>query len=128
MSTAALLSQGTTVSWAGSALTNVTRVTVGGGSNGGDGGSEVSIAHLGSCPCQEEPFLKTWAAPAGQGDGNSQIQVDFMGSSSFSEGQIGSFTVAGPASFSFAGCTCVSVQMTAAVGDVVRGSATIRFA
>lgn len=129
MSTAALLSQGATVSWGGSALTNVTRVTIGGGSTGEqDGGSEVSIAHLGSCPCQEEPFLKTWAAPAGQSDGSSQIQVDFMGSSSFSEGQIAAFNVSGPASFSFTDCTCVSVQMTAAVGDVIRGSATIRFA
>jgi hypothetical protein len=128
MSTA-LLSHGATVTWGGTPLTNITRVTVGGGSSENqEGGGEVSIAHLGSCHCKEEPFLKTWAAPAGEGDANSQIQVDFMGTASFTKDQIASFALSGPASFSFTDCTCVSVQTTASVGDVLRGSATIRFA
>ena len=128
MSTA-LLSQGTTVSWGGSTLTNITRVTIGGGaSESQEGGPEVSIAHLGSCHCKEEPFLKTWAAPASEGDGNNQVQVDFMGQSPFTKDQIANFAISGQASFSFTDCTCVSVQTTASVGDVLRGSATIRFA
>lgn len=128
MSTA-LLSHGATVTWGGSTLTNITRVTVGGGSSDNqEGGGEVSIANLASCPCLEEPFLKTWAPQAGEGDANSQIQVDFMGTPAFTKDQIANFALSGPASFSFTGCTCVSVQTTASVGDVLRGSATIRFA
>lgn len=121
-----LLSQGTTVTWSGSALTNVTRVSVGGGDIGQDA-QEVSVAHLGSCHCKEEPFLKTWANPAADGAAASQIQVDFMGASPFTKDQVAGFSVTGPASFSFASCTCVSVQVSAQVGDVVRGSAVLRF-
>lgn len=125
-----LLSQGTSLTWGGTQLDNITRITLGGGSNGEDqNGPEVSIAHLGSCPCQEEPFLKTWAPPSNSGgNNNNTIQVDFMGSSPFVKDEIKNFVVTGKASFSFSDCTCLSVQTTAQVGDVLRGSATVRFA
>lgn len=130
MPTPALLSQGTTVQWAGVDVDNVTRITIGGGSNGEDqNGPEVSIAHLGSCHCKEEPFLKTWAPPSDNGANNNNIiQIDFMGASAFEKDQVANFSVSGQASFTYNNCTCVAVQQTAQVGDVLRGSATIRFA
>jgi hypothetical protein len=124
---AGIVSQGTTITWAGSQVPNVTRVTVGAG-GGGSGDQEISIATLDSCPCQEEPFLKTWAQPPGGGSGpGGEVQLDFMGSNPFSIGQNGTLSITGAAlSYSSSGdCTCVNVQVTAQVADVVRGTATI---
>lgn len=129
MTTPALLSQGTTVTWGGVALENVTRIAIGGGSNGEDqNGPEVSIAHLGSCHCKEEPYLKTWGPPSNSGNNNNTIQVDFMGGSAFTKDQVANFAISGQYTLSYSNCTCLSVQTTAQVGDVLRGSATIRFA
>ena len=120
------------VTWAGNALTNITRIVLGGGDGqNSSNGPEVSVAHLGSCHCKEEPYLKTWAAPSNAGGGQNTVQVDFMGASPFEMDQIATLVVGGAdngISFSFTDCTCVSVQTTAQVGDVIRGNATIRFA
>jgi hypothetical protein len=120
-----LFSQGTTVTWAGSKVDNVTRVTVGAGGGGANNDQEISVATLDSCPCQEEPFLKTWANPT-QGGAGGQIQVDFMGTNPFVIDAIGTLAISGSAlSFTAGNCTCVGVQVTAQVADVVRGTATI---
>jgi hypothetical protein len=122
---AQLVSQGTTVTWAGVKVDNVTRVTVGAGGGGGNNDQEISIATLDSCPCQEEPFLKTWATPSQAGAGG-QIQVDFMGTNPFSQNQIANIAITGSSlSYSASDCTCLSIQVTAQVADVVRGTATI---
>jgi len=130
MSTA-LLSQGTTLAWGEvTAVPYVTRIVIGGGGSSGND-PEISIAHLGSCHCKEEPFLKTWAAPSDASGGQNTVQVDFMGVGSFAKDQIANLSIAGGLnglSFSKQSCTCISVQTTAQVGDVLRGSATIRFA
>lgn len=129
MSTA-LLSQGATIWWGADSppgdnakITNVTRVTLNGG---GDNGPEISVAHLGSCHCKEEPYIPTWG-PSGSG---KTLQVDFMGESPFTVNDIKNFKVATPSNASliyYVDCTCVSVQSSAQVGDVIRGSATIRY-
>lgn len=126
MSTA-LLTQGTTLTWAGTPLENVTRVTFGGGADGDQNAQEVSVAHLGSCECKEEPFIKTWATPISQREGNT-IQIDRMGTASpFTTDQVAALSISGKVSWTFSVCTCVSIQTTAQVGDVVRESVTLRF-
>jgi hypothetical protein len=129
MSTA-LLSQGLTITWAGSTLSDITRITIN-GANSESNGPEISVAHLGSCHCKEEPYMKTWAASSDSGGGN-QIQIDFMGVSPFTQDQIGNFVVTAPSPtgqiINVSNATCLSVQQSAQVGDVVRGSATIKYA
>lgn len=128
MSTA-FLAQGATITWGSSTLTNITRITQNGGNSSGNE-PEVSVAHLGSCHCKEEPYIKTWAAPSNSGGGNT-LQVDFMGESPFEKDEVKNFVVSTPTTnnlINLTDCTCLSVQVTAQVGDVIRGSASIKFA
>lgn len=138
-------SQGTFFTFQGAPYT-VTRVTVSSGSGGGGGASErqrVSAAHLGSDPNQVEPFFYLWQPdPAGVGrlsgaagvtatgttatSVESQVEIDFIGKSRPTVGAIGPIAITGAVVFSYAGATCMASSVTAALGDIVRGSATFK--
>lgn len=120
----AVLSQGTTVTIGGSAIL-ATRVVVTDGDPNSNNAPRVSVAHLGSNPDEEEPYELTWAAPADSSSAPRNVQIDYMGGL-ISPGGTVSLSVSGPVSFS-ATCTVVSSVVTAQVGDVVRGTATLRY-
>jgi hypothetical protein len=144
---AGVSSQGTLFTFSGSPYT-VTRVTVSSGSSGGGGTNErnrVSAAHLGSDPDTVEPFFYLWQPdPAGTGRLSgvagttatgttatvveSQVEIDFIGASRPVVGSVGSVVVSGAVNLSFAGATCMASSVTAAVGEIVRGSATFKVA
>lgn len=118
------LSQGTTVSFTGTTFT-ATRVSVNRGSGAGNQRQRVSTAHLGSDPNQEEPYLEIWQPRSDEGGGNT-VEVDFLGAAPPTAGATGTLTVSGGISFSTT-VTVASSVVTAAVGDLVRGSASFRF-
>lgn len=135
-------SQGTLFTFRGSPYT-VTRVTVGSGTGGGSSErNRVSAAHLGSDPDQAEPFFYLWQPdPAGKGalagvSGTtatgtvveSQVEIDFIGASRPAVGSTGAVAITGAVNMAFAGATCMASSVTAAVGDIVRGSATFKVA
>lgn len=121
----ASLSQGTTVTIAGTVV-NATRVVV---TNGDNTGNEprVSVATLGSDPEKEEPYILTWKPYADQ-NRSKTVQIDFIGASppaSPGPGTV-SLSISGPVAFSQA-CTVVSSSVSAQVADVMRGSITLSF-
>lgn len=120
----ATLSQGTTVSFTGTTFT-ATRVSVNRGSGSGNNRQRISTAHLGSNPDLEEPYLEIWQPRADEGGGQT-VDVDFLGSSVPTAGASGTLSISGAMSFSTT-VTVVSSVVTAAVGDIVRGSASFRF-
>lgn len=120
----ASLAQGTSVTFAGATYT-VTRVTVNRGSNSGSLRQRISTASLASNPNEEEPYLEIWQPRADEGGGNT-VEMDFLGSGAPSSGSTGTLAVTGGISFSTV-VTCSSSSVTAAVGDLLRGSASFTF-
>ena len=121
----ATLSQGTSVTF-NSATLVATRVSV--NRSGGPGASNrqrISTAHLGSSANLEEPYLEIWQPRADEAGGQT-VEVDFLGASPPETGATGTLAISGGVSFS-APATVVSSVVTAAVGDIVRGSASFRF-
>lgn len=127
-------SQGTTFSFSGASYI-ATRITVTEGDGGGAAGGSsqrqrVSIATLGSNPNGYEPFLHIWQPdPAGEGGGaegkTKTVDVDFIGQEQPAAGATGTVSIGGK--FVFLGqATCTGSSLTAAVGDIVRGSASFR--
>jgi len=117
-----MLSQGTSFTFSGAAYT-VTRVSV----NlqwEGNNRPKISTAHLGSSINAEEPF--TYGFIPYSDDSASTVEVDFLGGSPISIGSTGNIVISGAAGGTYNGATCVSSSVTAAVGDLVRGSATFR--
>jgi hypothetical protein len=113
---AGVSSQGTTFTFDGTDYT-VTSVQV-------DYGAErqvVSGAHMGLGPDDFEPVFTTGRTR----DERPTVQIDFIGSSAPVLNASGMLTVAGKLSFS-GESTCISSQVTAAIGDLVRGSASFR--
>jgi hypothetical protein len=114
----------------------LTRVTLQRGSSSGQR-QRISIAHLGDSYTmtktvngqsvtvrKEEPYVEIWQPRAGQQSGSS-LAVDYIGSSGFlTSGHSGVLTVTG-AGVAFSGnATVTDASVSAAVGDVVRGSAS----
>jgi hypothetical protein len=122
----ASLAQGTTVTVDGAAIL-ATRISVSNGDPGAGNSPRVTVSHLGSDPEKEEPYELTWAAPDDSGSSPKTIQIDYMGSSIEPSTATVSVVITGPIAFN-AGCTVVSSSVTAQVGDVIRGTATFRFA
>lgn len=117
-----MLSQGTSFVFSGAAYT-VTRVSVNKQWEG-QNRNKISTAHLGSDIDEEEPYVFGFA-PRSDNLG-STVEVDFLGNGPPSPGSSGSLTVSGGASFSTTAATCLSSSVTAAVGDIVRGTASFR--
>lgn len=115
-----MLSQGTTFSFAGTTYT-VTRVSV---QRASQTRQRISTAHLGSNANAEEPYLEIWQ-PRADESGNT-VEVDFLGSSGVQAGASGSLQISGSVSYGPTAATCASSNVTAAVGEVVRGSASFR--
>jgi hypothetical protein len=89
------------------------------------GGSEratVSAPHMGLSRDDFEPTYITHRTS----DERPNVEVEFITGTPPAIGAIGAISIAGAFSFTGAVATCVSVQVTASVGDLVRGSASFR--
>lgn len=126
----ATLAQGTTITFTpagGSQQTFLaTRVSVNRGSGAGSNRQRISTAYLGSDPNKEEPFLEIWQPRADEGGGQT-VDVDFISATLPTAGASGTLAITGKISFNNTATTVVSSVVTAAVGDIVRGSASFRF-
>lgn len=121
----AVLSQGTSFSFNSTAYT-VTRVTVQRGSTSGSQNRQrISTAHLGSDPDKEEPYLEIWQPRADEGGGGNTVDIDFLGASVPTAGTTGTLTISGGLSLSTT-ATVSGSTVTAAVGDIIKGSASFR--
>jgi hypothetical protein len=113
---AGVSSQGTTFTFNGTDYT-VTSVQV-------DYGAErqvVSGAHMGLGPDDFEPVFTTGRTR----DERPTVQIDFIGGAIPGINASGWLSVSGKLSFN-GGATCISSQVTAAIGELVRGSASFR--
>lgn len=120
----AVLSQGTSFTFNFTPYT-VTRVTVQRGGSANSNRQRVSTAHLGSDPDKEEPYLEIWQPNANDGGGNT-VDIDFLGGSMPTINATGTLTISGGLSFSWTAATCASSSVTAAVGDIIKGSASFK--
>lgn len=109
-------SQGTTFSFGGASYT-ITSVTV----NLGQERGRVAAPHLHMGPNDVEP----WAYSHRTADELPTVDIEFIGSSAPAVNATGSLAVAGKLAYS-GNATCISSQVTASVGDIVRGSASFR--
>jgi|694.fasta_scaffold01162_72 hypothetical protein len=113
---AGVSSQGTYFAFAGSNYT-VTSVTV----NGGAERQRVSAPHMGLGPNDTEPFYYLHRSV----DSLQTVDVDYIGQTIPSVGASATLTVSGRIAITGT-ATCVSSQVTASVGDIVRGTASFR--
>jgi hypothetical protein len=114
---AGVSSQGTSFTFGVSAYT-ITSVTV----NGGAERQRVSAPHMGLGPNDTEPFYYLHKSV----DSLPTVDVEFIGQTIPSVGDVGALSVSGRVAFSSTAATCVSSQVTASLGDIVRGSASFR--
>lgn len=121
----AILSQGTSFSFAGTAYT-VTRVSVQRGSAAGSQARQrVSTANLASNPDLEEPYLEIWQPSEGQGGGGNTVDIDFHGSTPPVAGTTGTLVISGGLSLSTT-ATVSGSTVSAAVGDIIKGTASFK--
>lgn len=122
----ATLSQGTSFSFASVQYT-VTRVTVQRGSAAATQNRQrISTAHLGSNPDLEEPYLEIWQPRADEGGGGGNtVDIDFLGSTVPTAGATGTLTISGGLMLSTT-ATVAGSTVTAAVGDIIKGSASFK--
>jgi hypothetical protein len=109
-------SQQTYFSFAGAAFT-ATSITV----NNGNEREFVPVAHMGLGPNDVEQIVRLHKTAASL----PTIDLDFIGSSAPTIDTIGSLSITGKISFS-ATVVCTASQVTAAFGDIIRGSASFR--
>lgn len=119
------LSQGTTLSYA-SASYSVTRISVNANSGAGQNRQRISTATLASDPDLAEPYVEIWQPRADEAGGNT-VDIDFLGASPPGVGSTGSLVIGGAISLNKTAVTVVSSVVTAAVGDLVRGSASFKY-
>ena len=89
-----------------------------------DGGSErrlLSGAHLGLTGGAFEPLYKTFRTR----DELPTVSVEYIGTTKPAVGASGALAISGPIAFS-GGATVTGSSVTAAVGDLVRGSVSFR--
>lgn len=126
----------------------------GGGGAGDNQRQRVSAAYLGSDPDQPEPFFYIWKPdqvgagslsgvvlpvlnPVADGDTltietsgtnatatQNQVEIDFIGATRPLVGAVGAISISGAVNLTFTAATCMSSSLTAAVGEIVRGSAS----
>lgn len=118
----------------------LTRVTLNRGSSGGGSQRQrISVAHLNEPYTEtktingvsqtvrrEEPYVEIWQPRAGGGGGSGTLDLDFLGGEGLVTGGVsGTLTVTGAGlAYSHTAVTCSSSQITLAVGDVIKGSAS----
>jgi len=113
---AGVSSQGTSFTFGLSTYT-VTGVTV----NGGAERQRVSAPHMGLGPNDTEPFYYLHKSV----ESLPTVDVQFIGQSIPSVGASAALSVSGRIAISGT-ATCISSQVTAALGDAVRGTASFR--
>jgi hypothetical protein len=113
---AGVSSQGTSFTFGVSAYT-ITSVTV----NGGAERQRVSAPHMGLGPNDTEQVYYLHRSV----DSLPTVDVDYIGQTIPSVGASATLTVSGRIAFTGT-ATCVTSQVTASVGDIVRGSASFR--
>jgi len=113
---AGVSSQGTYFAFAGASYT-ITSVTVGGGAER----QRVSAPHMGLGVNDTEPFYYLHKSV----DSLPTVDIEFIGQSIPAVNAVGAIAVSGTVGFSGT-ATCVSSQITASFGDIVRGSASFR--
>lgn len=109
-------SQGTSFTFGGSAYT-ITSVTV----DLGQERERVSGAHMGLGPNDIEPVYQLHRSV----DSLPTVQVEFIGGSAPAVGAFGPLAVSGKVGFS-GQSTCIASQVSASLGELVRGSASFR--
>jgi hypothetical protein len=114
---AGVSSQGTSFTFGASAYT-ITSVIV----NGGAERQRVSAPHMGLGPNDTEPFYYLHKSV----DSLPTVDIEFIGAGIPSVNAVAALVVSGKVAFSSAAATCVSSQVTASFGDIVRGSASFR--
>jgi len=119
----ASISQGTTFSFGGGSVSEVTRVTVN-QQWAGQSRNRISTAHLGTPIDDPEPYV--FGFKPNVIDGSAQVDIEYLGGSSVPVGSSGAISLSGAASFSATAATCLSCVINAAVGDVVKYQATFR--
>jgi hypothetical protein len=119
----ATISQGTTFSFNGAAIGEVTRVTVN-QQWAGQSRNKITTAHLGTPIDDPEPYVFGFKPNAI--DGSAQVDIEYLGGSGLSVGASGGIVLTGAAGFSTTAATCLSCVTNAAVGDVIKYQATFR--
>jgi hypothetical protein len=117
----------------------LTRVTLNQGGSGGNQRQRISIAHLNEpftmtkvingesqTVRREEPYVEIYQPRASGGGGAGTLDLDFIGSEGLVRGGVsGTLTVTGAGlAYSNTAVTCSNCQLTLAVGDIVKGSAS----
>lgn len=111
-------SQGTSFTFGASAYT-ITSVSV----DLGQERERVSGAHMGLGPNDIEPVYYLHRSV----DSLPTVQVEFIGASAPAVGANGAITVSGKLAFGpYTAATCIASQVSASVGELVRGSASFR--
>lgn len=114
----------------------LTRVTLNRGSGSSSQRQRISVAHLNEPYTEtktingvsqtvrrEEPYVEIWQP---RGGGSGTLDLDFLGGEGLVTGGVsGTLTVTGAGlAYSNPAVTCSSSQITLAVGDVIKGSAS----
>lgn len=82
----------------------------------------VSGAHMGLGPNDIEPVYYLHRTV----DSLPTVQIEFIGASAPAVNATGTLMVAGTISFSSTAATCIAAQVSASLGELVRGSASFR--
>jgi hypothetical protein len=109
-------SQGTTVT-IGVGGVSVTSIVV----DGGQTRRTITAPHLGLGPSEFEPSFNTFKAITEK----PTVQIEYIGAALFKTGDIATISASGSFSYSGTG-TVVSSRLTASVGELIRGSVTVR--
>lgn len=111
-------SQGTSFTFGASAYT-ITSVSV----DLGQERERVSGAHMGLGPNDIEPVYYLHRSV----DSLPTVQIDFIGASAPAVNATGTLTVSGKLAFGpYTAATCIASQVSASLGELVRGSASFR--
>jgi hypothetical protein len=120
----ASISQGTTFTFNGATVGEVTRVTVN-QQWAGQSRNRITTAHLGTPIDDPEPYVFGFKPNAI--DSSAQVDIEYLGSGAgVAVGSSGAISLTGAAGFSVTAATCLSCVTNAAVGDVIKYQATFR--
>jgi len=116
-------STGTSFVFGGSTFT-VTNITVNFSDVSGET-DRIDVSHLGQTTGSTMLTQKRPLVGSATGETGKEVSFDYIGISQLAGGTTGSYSLGGPVSLS-GNATIVSSNLTLAINDVVRGSATVR--